>query len=776
MVSVVYLALFLVFITEVKCFPAAVNGSDLSGKESRLLTVLQRKFHFNDAEVEATKELIEDEENGVDPKQDKVIFRLQVEEIVRKLRTMSKEEMERIKRLFSRKMGVARADEVFDAAEEIYASEKEANEELEESFKLNEGEEEAFEELVEDTKDGRDPETEDMEFKLGLSELADSYARLSPEQEERFKNLVEEEFGSEEGAKIFEEIREIHEEMEILKANPDGANGISLAAEKINRVADDQENKMFWGELDVDVPDEGNEYNGNFGNNGMEEIEDFGNPNSVQYANASPIEAQNAGANPVQAQNAGANPVQAQNAGANPVQAQSPGANPIQTQSAGANPAQVHVTEANLSQVQAAGVNPNPLQAADVTPQTAGANPTQVQTADAEIIYPKNGTINPSKDNGGIVNTSTSHVHEDLKHNGTSATTASTKQQKTGTPIGSSNTDIGSETTEPETDVRVITTTPVSNISSLVTSAQNETTNSENIFSASTPGNRISTSQPLTDTEHLESPINHTSNNATGTNITTMTVTRERTFAAQTNLSISEDGPQNKLENISGTPTAVPNVATTDNDETNSLNIITTSPSSGNNSVANDNVAVTETDVYSSASVSGQDMDDNSSGGGSLVDIPATVSPTVNAVFPANVTIPVDIADASAAVPTPIGSNSSSTESPFKGMENSKNGDTNQTTAADTATTNATASAEETSDNSVEEDRVSAANVTVGVGDLAGEEGDKNDDDDDWWLWDNLPDWSDDDDDWWLWHYSTTIPMTTESDFNSDADTADNEQ
>ncbi|XP_035675087.1 uncharacterized protein LOC118414900 isoform X2 [Branchiostoma floridae] len=281
MVSVVLIILFLGFTCEVKCFPAAVNGSTLSRQENTLLSWLQRRYHFNAAEVEATKELIEDEENDVDPKQDKIIFRLQVEEIVRKLRTMSDEEMEKIRKLFSRKMGAVRADEVFEAAEEIFESEKEANEELRQSFQLNEGEEDAFEELVEDTKDGKDVETEDMEFKLGLSELADSYDQLSPEQEERFRSLVEEEFGSEEAAMIFQEIRAIHEEMETLKENPNGDNGISLAAEKIDKVADDQENKMFWGELNVDVPDEGGESNGDLGSNrdnGMEEVQDFGNP------------------------------------------------------------------------------------------------------------------------------------------------------------------------------------------------------------------------------------------------------------------------------------------------------------------------------------------------------------------------------------------------------------------------------------------------------------------------------------------------------------------
>ncbi|XP_035675088.1 uncharacterized protein LOC118414900 isoform X3 [Branchiostoma floridae] len=221
MVSVVLIILFLGFTCEVKCFPAAVNGSTLSRQENTLLSWLQRRYHFNAAEVEATKELIEDEENDVDPKQDKIIFRLQVEEIVRKLRTMSDEEMEKIRKLFSRKMGAVRADEVFEAAEEIFESEKEANEELRQSFQLNEGEEDAFEELVEDTKDGKDVETEDMEFKLGLSELADSYDQLSPEQEERFRSLVEEEFGSEEAAMIFQEIRAIHEEMETLKGLED---------------------------------------------------------------------------------------------------------------------------------------------------------------------------------------------------------------------------------------------------------------------------------------------------------------------------------------------------------------------------------------------------------------------------------------------------------------------------------------------------------------------------------------------------------------------------
>ncbi|XP_035677503.1 uncharacterized abhydrolase domain-containing protein DDB_G0269086-like [Branchiostoma floridae] len=382
MASPLLVLLFLGFMLEVKCFPAAVNESISSRnfKENRLLTVLGRRFHFNSEEVEATKDLIEDEENNIDPEQDEIIFRLQVEEIVRKLRTMSEEEMQRIKMVFVRNMGPDRAEEVFGIAEEIFAREKEANEELQKSFQLNEGEEEAFEELVEDTKDGRDPETEDMEFKLGLYELADGYDQLSPEQKERFRDLVELEFGSEDAAWIFQEIIKIQEEIKTLEANPTGDNGISLAKEKVDRVADDQENKVFWGELHVDVYDERSE--GNDTDNGVEEFE---NSNSAQAAGADFTQAQSAGANPAPAQSAGANPVQAQSAGANPVQAQSAGANPVAAQTAGANPVQDQTAGANPVQEQSAGASPVPAQSvnADInSPEdpATDATPTQALT------------------------------------------------------------------------------------------------------------------------------------------------------------------------------------------------------------------------------------------------------------------------------------------------------------------------------------------------------------------------------------------------------------
>ncbi|XP_078582909.1 uncharacterized protein LOC144865797 isoform X2 [Branchiostoma floridae x Branchiostoma japonicum] len=243
MASLLLIFLFLGFMFEVKCFPAAVNESISLRNENRLLTVLGRRFHFNDAEVEATKELIEDEDNNIDPEQDKILFRLQVEEIERKLKTMSNEEMGMIRQVFVRNMGPDRAEEVFGAAEEIYEREKKANEKLPKSFQLNRGEEEAFEDLVEDTKEGWDPEMEDLEFKLGLSELKDSYGQLSPEQEERLRDLVEVEFGSEEAALIIKEIKAIHKEMLTLEANTNGNNGTRLAAEIVNRVADDQENR-----------------------------------------------------------------------------------------------------------------------------------------------------------------------------------------------------------------------------------------------------------------------------------------------------------------------------------------------------------------------------------------------------------------------------------------------------------------------------------------------------------------------------------------------------
>ncbi|XP_078597004.1 uncharacterized protein LOC144873482 [Branchiostoma floridae x Branchiostoma japonicum] len=385
MASPLLVFLFLGFMFEVKCFPAAVNESISSRnfKENRLLTVLGRRFHFNSEEVEATEDLIQDEENNIDPEQDEIIFRLQVEEIVRKLRTMSDEEMQRIRMVFVRNMGPDIAEEVFGAAEEIFAREKEANEELQKSFQLNEGEEEAFEELVEDTKDGRDPETEDMEFKLGLYELADGYDQLSPEQKERFRDLVEVEFGSEEAAWIFQEITKIQEEIKKLEANPNGDNGISLAKEKIDRVADDQENKVFWGELHVDVSD--GESEGNDTDNG---VEDFENSNSAQAAGADFTQVQSAGANPAPAQSAGANPVPAQAAGANPVPAQAAGANPDQAQSA----------DANLVPAQSAAANPIPAQDAGenhVPAQAAGANPDQAQSADANLVQEQSAGANP---------------------------------------------------------------------------------------------------------------------------------------------------------------------------------------------------------------------------------------------------------------------------------------------------------------------------------------------------------------------------------------------
>ncbi|KAI8499432.1 hypothetical protein Bbelb_224830 [Branchiostoma belcheri] len=206
-------------------------------------------------------------------------------------------------------MGVERAEQVFQEAEELYESEKAANEELEKSFQLNKGEEEAFEELAEDTADGKDPETEDMEFKLGLSELADSYAKLTPEQEERFKDLVEEEFGSEEAAKIFQEIQKIHDELEALKGSANEDDAIRLAAGKINTVADDQDNRKFWDELDVEVDDDGSEIGvtpGDNVDNGM---------GQAQYAGANPDQAQYAGANPDQAQYAGADSTPGQASG-----------------------------------------------------------------------------------------------------------------------------------------------------------------------------------------------------------------------------------------------------------------------------------------------------------------------------------------------------------------------------------------------------------------------------------------------------------------------------
>ncbi|XP_035677502.1 uncharacterized protein LOC118416488 [Branchiostoma floridae] len=457
MASSLLVFLFLGFMFEVKCFPAAVDESISSRKENRLLAVLGRRFHFDNAEVEATKELIEDEENNIDPEQDEITFRLQVEEIVRKLRTMSDEEMERIRMVFVRNMGPDRAEKVFGAAEEIYASEKEANEELQKSFQLNEGEEEAFEELVEDTKDGRDPETEDLEFKSRLYELADKYGQLSPEQEERFRDLVEEGFGPEEAATLFQELREIHEEMETLEANSNGDDGISLAAEKVDKVADDQENMMFWGELHVDVPDEGSQ--GNDIDNGVEDVEDFGNSHSLQTTGANPFNAPTAGADPVPEQTAGpgATLVQEQYAGANPVQEQSEDANPNQEQPVGANPVQEQPAGANLVQEQPAGANSTQLQTVD-----PNANPTEALT--------ETGTSIESNDNGNITDIDSKTIETERN---------ATLNTMTNTPTVST------------TVIRVITTSPagqnvnssvasVNNVANTTSTAQTNLTISEN--------------------------------------------------------------------------------------------------------------------------------------------------------------------------------------------------------------------------------------------------------------------------------------------------------
>ncbi|XP_078669888.1 uncharacterized protein LOC144910547 [Branchiostoma floridae x Branchiostoma belcheri] len=596
MASVVYLFLFLVVLGEVKSFPADVNEVGLSKKEKTLLKVLNKKYKFNEEEVEATKELIEDEKNDIDPEQDKIIFRLQVEEIVRKLRTMTDEEMIQIKSLFVRKMGVERAEQVFQEAEELYESEKAANEELEKSFQLNKGEEEAFEELVEDTADGKDPETEDIEFKLGLSELADGFAKLTPEQEERFSDLVEEELGSEEAAKIFQEIKKIHEELEALKGSANGDDAIRLAAGKINTVADDRDNRKFWDELDVEVPD--NDTPGDNIDNDMGQAQ---YADQAQHAGDNPDQAQHAGDNPDQAQYAGANPDQAQYAGANPEHAEKAGVNPVQVQSAGADSALGQASAANTTQGETPGVNLSQVQAAGVTAS-------QVQTADT---YPfKTSTVSTK-----WTETNTTAVSNDDRK----VPEIGSEGNKTEANVTPSNVENIPTASAPVIGTVVATT--VSNDNSSVTSFKNVANNSEDILRTQIPVNKVNTSQPSSDSDRLEeSPINDTSSNATGTFITTTTVANE----TQSNVSISEEpsveGSESKLRNISGTPTAAPyaanNVTTVGSDDSNGLNNITTQ-----------SVITTEVNT------SGQSDDDNSSDRDLLGDVPVTapVPPTADA-------------------------------------------------------------------------------------------------------------------------------------------------
>ncbi|XP_066268692.1 levansucrase-like [Branchiostoma lanceolatum] len=108
--------------------------------------------------------------------------------------------------------------------------------------------------------------------------------------------------------------------------------------------------------------------------------------------------------------------------------------------------------------------------------------------------------------------------------------------------------------------------------------------------------------------------------------------------------------------------------------------------------------------------------------------------------FPANV--PTAVNDDTSTVLLPVSNNSSSTESPSVDIGNSQNGGTNLTTAA-------TVPANATTGNRVEDDSVSAANVTIGTGDQAGNQGNEND----LYDWANL----DDDDEYSNGDYGTTV-------------------
>eukprot|EP00058_Branchiostoma_floridae_P002627 XP_002588115.1 hypothetical protein BRAFLDRAFT_124945 [Branchiostoma floridae] len=208
------------------CVLRDVHSAPAGKGENQLVKQLGDKLKFSKNEEKAVEELIDDEKGKTDNESNNIPFRMQVDQIVEKLKVLKDDEIQKVRHLFNKKLGNVATDKIFLEAHRIYEDQQNANRALEEDLWLDKEEDEAFEKLVEDIETGNDPYKEDNKTLYGIGLFASSVTALPKDEQE-----LEDPWATDDPD--LEEAWEEEEEQE---------------------AADAKETKSFWKKLGIETP------------------------------------------------------------------------------------------------------------------------------------------------------------------------------------------------------------------------------------------------------------------------------------------------------------------------------------------------------------------------------------------------------------------------------------------------------------------------------------------------------------------------------------------
>ncbi|CAH1247649.1 Hypp7972 [Branchiostoma lanceolatum] len=247
------------------CVPVPQSGEE---NEQQLMNTLKDDYNLSDEDEQVFEELINDEEGKTDHENDinvfvnsitlnefistDVPFRVHVMQVLEKFKVLSDEELDRVKTMFITRMGEEATQKIFDEAYRIYMNEQAELEDLEGELWVDKAEAEAFETVVKDVETGADPMEEDEKSQYGIEELATDVMSLPPDLQQRFRALLIDRFGEEQARILLDEINEIKNNVDSKIDNEwQDKNLTQLDPEE----EDIEEGKTFWHNLGAKVPE-----------------------------------------------------------------------------------------------------------------------------------------------------------------------------------------------------------------------------------------------------------------------------------------------------------------------------------------------------------------------------------------------------------------------------------------------------------------------------------------------------------------------------------------
>ncbi|XP_035674786.1 uncharacterized protein LOC118414701 isoform X1 [Branchiostoma floridae] len=233
------------------CVLRDVHSAPAGKGENQLVKQLGDKLKFSKNEEKAVEELIDDEKGKTDNESNNIPFRMQVDQIVEKLKVLKDDEIQKVRHLFNKKLGNVATDKIFLEAHRIYEDQQNANRALEEDLWLDKEEDEAFEKLVEDIETGNDPYKEDNKTLYGIGLFASSVTALPKDEQELVRGLIINRYGEDMGRRLLDKMREINIHVNNLLETDWEYTDMALDSEE----GDVEEERRFWRNLGLEVPD-----------------------------------------------------------------------------------------------------------------------------------------------------------------------------------------------------------------------------------------------------------------------------------------------------------------------------------------------------------------------------------------------------------------------------------------------------------------------------------------------------------------------------------------